>query len=146
MEIASPSMHLIIYISDYTGSGESIEKDLNQISASAKKRNPELEITGALFYHKQKFLQVIEGKQEPLKNLLNILEKDSRHKNISTIIDDQISERAFNDWNMDSFNLNELQYIDENIVMYLKETSYELLTEIEAKVFIDVLKSFLQSQ
>ena len=146
MEIAFPSMYLIIYISDYTGSEESIEKDLKQICSSAKKRNPELEITGALFYHNRKFLQVIEGKQESLENLLDILAKDTRHTNITRIIDDRVSERAFSDWNMDSFNLNELQHIDENIVRYLKETSYELLTEIEAEVFIDVLRSYLENQ
>lgn len=61
-------MHLIIYISDYTGKDKDIGRDLIKIQKSSVKNNPDLGITGVLFYHNGNFLQVLEGMQENLEN------------------------------------------------------------------------------
>lgn len=139
-------MHLIIYISDYTGTSKTLEEDIRNICHVSKNGNIKFAISGVLFYHNNNFLQVIEGDKEDLENLMKNIEKDNRHKNFIKIIDDSISQRCFEDWSMDSFNLNNRQYIDENIVRYLKDSSYEVLPEIDSKVFIELLKDFLLNQ
>jgi hypothetical protein len=55
-------MHLIVYTSTLTDP-DNINTILTDIVVQSKKNNPRLGITGLLFYHNQRFLQIIEGKQ-----------------------------------------------------------------------------------
>lgn len=105
-------MHLIIYISEYTGSDDDIDTDLVEITRLSKSNNLEAEITGLLFYQNHHFLQVIESKQSTLENLMAVLAEDKRHRNIERILDEKISTRSFSDWNMDSFNLSDDEHLD----------------------------------
>jgi len=100
-------MHIIVYISEYTGRDEDVESDLADIAKLAQINNVEAQITGLLFYHDRHFLQVIEAKQVTLENLMDILANDPRHKNIERIVDESIPVRSFSDWHMASFNLSD---------------------------------------
>ncbi|OUR63692.1 hypothetical protein A9Q79_10190 [Methylophaga sp. 42_25_T18] len=100
-------MHIIVYISEYTGRDEDIEADLADITQLAQINNVEAQITGLLFYHDRHFLQVIEAEQVTLANLMDVLAKDPRHKNIERIVDETIPARSFSDWHMASFNLSD---------------------------------------
>ena len=96
-------MHLIIYISDYLGSN--IAKDCGDILRVSSFKNPMNRITGVLFYHNRKFMQVIEGKKEDVKRLIAKIMIDKRHCNMTIMIDQSITERSYSGWNMDSFVL-----------------------------------------
>ena len=100
-------MHIIVYISEYTGRDVDIEADLADITKLAQTNNGEAQITGLLFYHDRHFLQVIEADQASLENLMAVLVNDSRHKNIERIVDEIIPTRSFSDWHMASFNLSD---------------------------------------
>ena len=100
-------MHIIVYISEYTGRDEDIEADLADITQLAQINNVNAKITGLLFYHDRHFLQVIEAKQVTLENLMTVLVNDSRHKDIERIVDETIPTRSFSDWHMASFNLSD---------------------------------------
>lgn len=100
-------MHIIVYISEYTGSDSDIETDIAEITKTAKINNSKNEITGLLFYHDHHFLQVIEGEQKTLEEIMTVQAKDVRHKNIERVIDEAIPNRSFDDWNMASFNLSD---------------------------------------
>ena len=54
-----------------------------------------------MLYHEGSFLQVIEGDKEAIHRLYfdNIC-SDNRHKNITTIFDDEVGRRSFSDWSM----------------------------------------------
>ena len=99
-------MHLIAYSSSYTGDSSQIDQDLFDICQSSKALNPQKRITGLLFYHQGTFLQIIEGPQEHLEDLMTVLERDPRHKDIIRQVDCPIENRSYSDWNMDSFNLS----------------------------------------
>lgn len=99
-------MHLITYMSDYTGTDDQVKQDLVNITKTAKVENALREITGVLFYMEGKFLQVMEGEEDVLRSLMLNIEKDPRHKNIIYLIDTSIEKRGFYDWNMDSFNFS----------------------------------------
>ena len=75
-------VHTIAYVSDYTGSLSTISDDLPAICKTAQNINPTLGITGVLFYHNGKFMQVIEGERGILETLMDKLGLDSRHTNI----------------------------------------------------------------
>ena len=75
-------MHLIIYTSEYVGRAEYIDDVLADIVKRSKINNTEYDITGLLFYHNGRFIQVLEGDKDSLEGLMSILEKDDRHEKI----------------------------------------------------------------
>ncbi|NND82270.1 MAG: BLUF domain-containing protein [Gammaproteobacteria bacterium] len=98
-------MHVIVYISDYIGEAAQVSATLASITATSQRRNANLAVTGVLFFQNGTFLQVIEGPESSLRALMARIEQDTRHMNITTLIDQPIDERSFASWNMDSFNL-----------------------------------------
>lgn len=105
-------LRLLAYISDYTGPGKDLLKDVETIVASSKRNNPALGITGVLFHHAGRFIQVIEGEAKALATLRRTLEQDPRHTHIHYLIDEAVKERGFADWNMDYFDLDRGQALD----------------------------------
>ena len=73
-------MHLIIYTSKYVGRAEDINDILADIVIRSEKNNLKYGITGLLFYHNGRFIQVLEGERGSLEGLMSILENDDRHK------------------------------------------------------------------
>jgi Sensors of blue-light using FAD len=67
-----------------------------------------------LLYTAGSFFQVLEGESTVLDTLLQIIAADPRHKNVTKIIDEPISQRDFADWTMgfSEMNLSEMQQID----------------------------------
>ena len=136
-------MHAIVYVSEYTKSDESINQDLNDITKIAKETNPTLSITGLLFYHNRKFLQIIEGEKDSLEKLMVSIEKDPRHRNIERIIDEKAIRRSYEDWNMDSFNLSDHKSLDLDKLKIINQI-YKESWLLESEVLIDFYKLKLQ--
>lgn len=99
-------MHMVAYISDCALEESKIDEAINSIVRTAKSKNPKLDITGVLLYLNGKFVQIIEGDERALRFLLKNIEADTRHKNITYLIDTKTPVRGFQDWNMDVFMLN----------------------------------------
>jgi len=57
-------------------------------------------ITGILLYAKGTFFQVLEGDEATVSSLYAMIEKDKRHKNVTLIQKEKITERAFPYWSM----------------------------------------------
>jgi len=136
-------MHAILYISDYTGTETELDTALLNICANAKKKNPNHGISGVLFYHNGNFLQLIEGERDELENLMSIVAKDTRHMNITRLIDEVIEERGFAEWNMDTFNLDDNKTINRPEVAEIKRLIAECIT-MDTFVFIKTLKTIYQ--
>ena len=137
-------MHLIVYTSQYVPGEDDINQVLIDIVEKSKVNNPLLEITGLLFYHNNRFVQVIEGERESLGKLMSILEKDSRHKNIEILIDKEIQKRGFEKWNMDSLNLSKLEELDLLELTAIRDAYQRNLT-LDSKTLINFYKMMLQS-
>ena len=105
-------MHLIVYMSEYVGNTNSMFSDIGDIITASKANNPKRGVTGILLYHKGKFVQVIEGEEDELKKLMQKIEKDERHKNLTYLVNEEINERGFDQWNMDFFNLSDKDKLD----------------------------------
>lgn len=73
---------------------------ISNIVETARTFNSKNNITGCLLYHKNIFLQLLEGEKEDVNNLFNTIKKDKRHTNITLIIEETISKRMFTDWSM----------------------------------------------
>lgn len=105
-------MHIIVYTSELASDEDDVNKLLADVVAKSKINNPRRGISGLLFYHNGRFLQIIEGEHDALEQLMSILQQDSRHKDIVRIIDEDIYQRSFAQWNMDSLNLSPDETID----------------------------------
>lgn len=93
-------MRQLIYRSTTTaGSGHAVD-DLPAIVQQASARNGIEGITGLLYSEDDSFLQVIEGHDDSIEDLLGRLEADPRHRGIRILSDRHISEREFGDWTM----------------------------------------------
>lgn len=133
---------LYCYISDYTQDLKGINGILRDISQTAKKRNPTLAITGVLFFHQGRFLQIIEGPHNYIEYLMERIQLDPRHKNIKTILDKEVNKRGFPDWNMDVFHLSEEEQISEEMLAEAKKL-FANIDNPDGSAFVDMIKRVL---
>lgn len=92
----------IAYISKNAISGDEdmVKEEIGKILEVARKNNLQREITGALLYSGGYFCQVIEGTEEALEELFEIIQMDGRHSNVTVLHFEVIEERSFTDWSM----------------------------------------------
>lgn len=130
-------MHTIVYSSQIS-SKEPIDHLLKNITSVAQKNNYKQEITGVLFFHNNRFLQIIEGPKDELQQLMLKLKKDPRHRHIEILIDEAIENRSFEEWDMDSFNLDsENNFNIENLkeIRDLYKKNFKMNSEVMIKLF-----------
>lgn len=74
--------------------------NLEEILEESYSRNVEFQISGCLIYHNRMFIQVLEGKEEHVMQLMNNIRKDDRNKDVQVIHKGKIKERGFLGWRM----------------------------------------------
>jgi len=91
----------VLYISEATFPDSSTQANqLQQIRDVSSKANDEYNISGVLAFHNNRFLHVLEGEQTQLGTLLDNIKDDARNDNVSVIIDVEVDEKIFQDWEM----------------------------------------------
>lgn len=118
-------MHMIAYISHYSGNDNQVDKTLKDIVATSKENNPKQGITGVLLFDRDRFVQVIEGEQDELYELLHRLKADSRHKSINVFFDDPIDHQEFTDWNMDVFEFEGSSHLNDQLIENFRQIYME---------------------
>jgi len=81
-------------------------QELLEILRKSHENNRELDITGMLLYKGGNFMQVLEGSEENVDSLYEVIQKDSRHKDVFTISRETVEERQFSNWEMAFTNLD----------------------------------------
>ena len=87
----------ICYISD-SCQEESLHA-LKILYSKAKKNNIKYNISGILIYSNDNFLQVLEGDQTSVDDTFKRISLDTRHRNIFEVINIDIQQRIFEDYN-----------------------------------------------
>jgi hypothetical protein len=88
----------IVYVSRSMIGGWSPE--LLDIARVAFARNAALEVTGALYFDRLRFCQVLEGEPEALEALMGSIRADSRHFDVQVLIETPLAQRRFGAWSM----------------------------------------------
>jgi hypothetical protein len=98
-------IHLI-----YASSATSLlaEQDLIELLQKAREKNHRLGITGMLLYKGGNFLQVLEGNEDAVMPLYEVIQEDPRHHHVMTIAKRNVKERMFPEWQMAFVNLQSI--------------------------------------
>ena len=73
------------------------QRDLSDTSSANNQRDG---ITGVLTYRSGFILQILEGSEGAVRDLLLKIRQDTRHKNIDVLRETFIDRRQFTGWNM----------------------------------------------
>lgn len=73
---------------------------VSDILSRSRDRNRAHNITGILYYDGQRFLQVIEGAENNIDDLYNLISHDDRHEDVELLHKGYIKSRAFESWDM----------------------------------------------
>jgi len=74
--------------------------ELRELLLKARTNNSNLGITGLLLYHKQSFFQILEGKEEGVTSLFELIGRDPRHDRVLLLSKTVEEERSFGAWSM----------------------------------------------
>lgn len=88
----------LIYVSSGTGSLTKIE--IEEILTKARNKNASKAISGMLLYKGGNFLQVLEGPEKAVTELLETIRRDVRHDGIIVLHKERIQQRRFQEWAM----------------------------------------------
>ena len=135
-------MHLIVYVSKLSKLKQSAEDVVSDIVQNAKKKNQALGITGVLLYENGHFLQALEGDKEVVNALYSIINKDSRHNDVSKLIDETINARAFPDWSLDTFFIDSPDLVNTETISHLHKL-YANSFNLDSKNLIEFIKKMV---
>ncbi len=96
----TPETNLVEYIYASEATHDFSDKDLTALLQLAREKNTRQNITGMLLHHEGSFIQVLEGPEEAVQSLFEVISHDDRHANILLLSKRQIEERSFGDWGM----------------------------------------------
>ncbi len=89
-------------------------EDLLKLLKECRTNNGAKNITGILLYANGTFFQVLEGDEATVSSVFHMIEHDKRHKDVTLIQKEKITERAFPYWSMgfDKIDAKELSKMD----------------------------------
>lgn len=97
---ALPTLYHLVYCSRATPGVD--DADVQRIIATARRRNPELGVTGMLVFGSGIFFQWLEGPRDNITALMSRLRADRRHDGIVLLNEvEEARERLFPDWDME---------------------------------------------
>lgn len=94
------ALEALIYISQSTLDLDSAAGSIDRIVVQSLRRNPTLELTGALIYTGGHFAQRLEGPSASIDELMEWLGNDVRHTNMTIVERYELSSRLFANWSM----------------------------------------------
>lgn len=116
------------------------DDEVSKLLDIARLNNSKKSITGMLLYCNGNFIQLLEGNEQHLAELFEIISKDPRHTEVNKIIETKIERPQFPDWSMgykflspqQLTNLEKNENID--VANFIKKTQpFKLLKLMSAK-------------
>ncbi len=95
----------LVYASTATfGDGQietpTTQREVFNIVRRSRANNPAWGVVGALLFGDGHFLQVLEGEEDAVDRLFDVLEQDERHRGLQVLRRTTIEEPAFARWSM----------------------------------------------
>lgn len=138
------SVHLIVYTSEYAKNNETFIQDVENITACAKATNADYDISGVLLVHDKRFLQILEGDQKDLENLMSSISNDDRHKNIEILVDEKVAQKSFAEWGMATFDLSDDAGLNNETLKIITEI-YKQNFSLNGKILAEFYEKMARS-
>src|SRR5688572_26300323 len=88
----------VVYVS--TAVAPFSDEALRALLEQSRTNNARLGLSGLLLYEDGQFMQALEGPDEAVRGLYEIIGRDPRHENVRALMVEPITERQFPDWAM----------------------------------------------
>jgi len=98
-------MYRLVYVS--TAQDGISPNDIGDILDVSQSNNHERLITGFLAHNGRHFMQALEGEREEVMSVYDKIIADARHFGVVQIIGENIASRAFPDWAMNYFRVDD---------------------------------------
>ncbi|MCZ4319205.1 BLUF domain-containing protein [Aequorivita viscosa] len=95
-------LYTVCYISNAISLWENGQ--LQDFFESVVKRNNALDISGLLLYHEGTFVQVLEGDQITVDSLFSAVKSDTRHNQLTVMMEREIKHRIFKNYRTSSIS------------------------------------------
>ena len=95
------------------------------ILKTAESTNKALDITGCLVFHRNTFVQILEGNKEDIHGLLSKITDDDRHNDIVVLYEGEIKKRSFDSWSMAFHSTND-QNTNEQDTQLFEQNIFQL--------------------
>jgi hypothetical protein len=89
-----------LYVSSCSLGKDEAMDEVERIVAVSRPRNRDLDVTGALLFTGDHFVQLLEGPQDGVAALQQSIFRDSRHHQVTTIRHDDVDDREFLGWSL----------------------------------------------
>lgn len=76
------------------------DDDLAELLAQSRASNAAKDLTGMLLYRGGRFVQVLEGPEQTVRDIVATIGADPRHSDMRVLIEQPITHREFRDWTM----------------------------------------------
>jgi len=115
-------------------------KMMDEILQISRKNNPVKGITGILCHSGEIFLQVLEGGRTQVNALYSMIVSDNRHKDVTVLHYEEVTERRFSGWTMGQVNLSKV-----NASLLLKYSERAVLDpfSVSGKVSMALLEELI---
>jgi hypothetical protein len=96
------TIYTIVYrsVPVFSGSVARYLSEIDSILATARRRNAEVSITGAMLFNEDWFVQLLEGKEADVRGTFDRIAADTRHEDVQVLFSSTTSARSFPKWSM----------------------------------------------
>jgi hypothetical protein len=105
--------------------------DAEAIAREAAVNNATRGVCGMLLYSPSHFIQVLEGDEVAVNDVLSRIRKDTRHDDVRVLDARTVPEREFGDWAMVAHRLTVSQGFDPQLID--SESALEILRRVRAE-------------
>jgi len=131
--------YCIIYLSSSRGLWS--EEQLERISILSQRNNRALGITGILLYFNGSIIQVLEGPEDQVKSLYEVIHQDTQHTHVICMYNNSIQQRSFSDWSMGykTISASEFAHLKDQLPFMSDPAS---LGSKEDSIILSIVKQF----
>jgi len=91
-------LYTAVYVSSAVGTWGTLE--LSRLLEQSRAKNTALGVTGILLHREGSFMQVLEGEEDVVRPLYNVIAHDPRHADVVNVWTSLSPHRRFGDWSM----------------------------------------------
>ena len=84
---------------------------LESLAAESASLNFDRGVTGYLYFENDRFVQYIEGDEDTIDELMEVIARDKRHRVLHSVVEEDLKERRFPSWHMRQLRRRELMEV-----------------------------------